>query len=116
MDQRVHLVSPMNEDDRRALAELFREDDRLRAERASEAMRRGTVSETDADGLVYRTHDSNASLPAPQPDAEASFSDDADLATALDEFSKATVDKVRALEIANAVLRGHPCQRHAGSH
>jgi len=93
-------------DDRRHLAELIREDDRLRAEHASEAIRRGTVSETDADGLVYRTHDNNASLPAPQPDAEADFSDDVDLATALDEFSKATVDSFRALERENAELRG----------
>jgi len=93
-------------DDRRHLAELIREDDRLRAERASEPIRRGTVSETDADGLVYRTHDNNASLPTPQPDAEADFSDDVDLATALDEFSKATVDRFRALERENAELRG----------
>ena len=93
-------------DDRGHLAELIREDDRLRAERSSEPIRRGTVSETDADGLVYRTHDNNASLPTPQPDAEADFSDDVDLATALDEFSKATVDRFRALERENAELRG----------
>jgi hypothetical protein len=93
-----------NEHDRRELAELIKADDRLRAERASEALRRPSVNESEADGLVYRTYENDAPAPAPVPEPRPS--DDDELMHALDEFSKATVDKFRALEIANAELRG----------
>jgi len=105
----------MTDYDRRELAELYRVDDRLRAEheewiaqRASAAPSLARKSEPQGD-LVYRTTE-NALQPATALPGEPSYSDasadDDDLATALDEFSKATVDKFRALDIANAELRG----------
>src|SRR5262249_112607 len=109
------LVTPMwTEEDRRQLAELCRLDDRLRAEHAAWMARREaqgqalTRKSDDQGALGDRTTEKVLAEPR-GTDAEPFYADASPsdvLATALDEFSKATVDKVCALEIANAELRG----------
>jgi hypothetical protein len=59
------------------LAELYREDDRLRAEHREwlaerQAQAQALVQKSDDDDLLYRTHDENAPLDAPAADGEVS--------------------------------------------
>jgi hypothetical protein len=64
----------MNEHDRRHLAAIFAEDDRLRAEREQwMAKREAVAAEPDRDDLVYREHENIAppdTVAAPMPDAD----------------------------------------------
>jgi hypothetical protein len=63
----------MTDDDRRELAELFRQDDRLRAER--EATASPPVRENEAEGILYRTTEQNAQAPAAVMDGAPSDDD-----------------------------------------
>ena len=58
----------------------------------------------DEPAVLYREHHDNAPEPAPQRDAEAS--DDDLLPYAIDEFTKAVVEKFSAVDRENQYLRG----------
>lgn len=72
-------MNPMwNEDDRRMLAELCRQDDRLRAEHHEWMARRKSpaslpMRETDDAGVIYRDSGGRVLQPAPEPEHEASY-------------------------------------------
>src|SRR5262245_53219140 len=65
-----HGEATMIDDEfRRYLADLYAEDDRMRAEHAEwMAERKALAQKSDDDGLLYRTHEENASLPGPEPE------------------------------------------------
>src|SRR5262245_923699 len=65
----------MDESERRHLADLIREDDRLRAEHAEwnaqrERAAASPVRKSETDGLLHRACENNAPAPAPAPDGE----------------------------------------------
>jgi hypothetical protein len=70
-----------------------------------EAQARPFVRKSDNPaGLIFKTVE-NASAPAPQPDAAASFSHDDETLYALNEFSKAVVERFREIDRENIALK-----------
>src|SRR5262249_2661201 len=70
-----NMVTSWDESDRRHLADLIREDDRLRAKHAEwnaqrERAAASLVRESEADGLLYRECENSEPAPAPAPDGE----------------------------------------------
>ena len=69
------MVTPMDEYDRRELAELFAADDRWRAEHEDWLARRAAesipspVRETGPDGILYRTTEQTSQSRTPAADA-----------------------------------------------
>jgi len=99
--------SMWNEDDHRALRELLAQDDISRAERDEWMARREPPArpyarETDDAGVIYRDCDNDASLHASELAPEA-FDD---LPEAVDEFSKACVERFHAVDREIAFLKG----------
>jgi hypothetical protein len=100
----------MTNEDRRYLAELGREQDRLLAEHAEwtakrEAAGEAPVRKSDDDlGLVYRTQEDGLH-DAPQPEPQPS-DDEPSLGYAVREFAAATSRRFDRLEHAHAELRG----------
>jgi hypothetical protein len=66
------MVTSMTDEDRRLLAELFREDDRLRAEHEDWMAR---MRETGPGGILYRTNENNAQERTPAAVADVSDAD-----------------------------------------
>jgi hypothetical protein len=109
----------MSDEDRRSLAELYAEDDRLRAEHEQwmadrEAAAHAPVRKSDESAVLYREHHDNAPAPAPEPEAEPSDDDQgfAELFRALDVFGEATTKaladddrRIAALERENIELK-----------
>jgi cell division septum initiation protein DivIVA len=96
------MVTHMSDEDRRSLAELYAEDDRLRAEHEQwmadrEAAAHAPVRKSDESAVLYREHHDNAPAPAPQPDAEPSDGDD-ELAHAIDVFAQAVENRLAELD------------------
>jgi hypothetical protein len=89
---------------REEIARLCAEHERLMAE-AREPIRRWPASKTDNGGLLYKDYDGNAPAPAPQPDAAANFSHDDETLYALNEFSKAVVERFREIDRENIALK-----------
>jgi hypothetical protein len=101
----------MTDEFRRQLAELYREDDALRAERAQEERRcrevRPLVAKNDEGlDLVFRRQE-NALQPLPREQADVSDETSADdaLMDALVVHSKAVGDRVLDLQRENVELR-----------
>jgi hypothetical protein len=70
----------MTDEERRLLAEIFREDDRWRAEHEDwlarrEAEREALARKSGEDGLVYRTTENNAQVAAPVAVSDVSNAD-----------------------------------------
>jgi len=95
----------MDEFERRQLAELFREDDRLRAELAEWMARReaeASVQKSERDDILYREHDNNAPAAAAADDGAGLCATDPPAEDGEDEFTTAiekfTETTTRALE------------------
>jgi hypothetical protein len=81
----------MTDDDRRQLAELFREDDRLRAEHAQwmasrEAAASPPMRENNPEGIVYRTNENGAQASAADSDTDQEYPSYGDLMQIISQF------------------------------
>jgi hypothetical protein len=116
------MVNSWDDSDRRHLADLIREDDRLRAEHAEwnaqrERAAASLVRESEADCLLYREHEYSVPAPAPAPDAELLTDAQVDALADVLVIERQRARDERAAEIAKlreeiAELRGYVKAMH----